>query len=93
MEKFLICENCKQVVARFDMAKISIPVNADMFRPKHADKDQRPFWAPRLESKYMGCPICPKRVFNQPVPERLYVSDSKDGSDPHWFMPRYADHE
>lgn len=87
MEKFLKCENCKQVVARFDTEAVRIPIESNMFQPKHADRGQRPFWSVNLEARYMMCPICPKRVFNTAYPERLYCSDTIDGSKPGWFVP------
>lgn len=86
-DKFLICENCKQVVARFHPDHVSMPISSNMFRAKHDRKGDRPFWAINMEARYMKCPICPKRVFNSPVPERLRTSDSMDGAAPYWFVP------
>lgn len=83
--KYLICENCRQVVARFDPNKVHIPVGGHMFESHYAERGVYPPWRPFLEAEFMICPICPKRVFNEPVPLHLTVSDTMDGLDPYYF--------
>jgi len=86
-EKFLVCENCYQVVARFDPAAVKFPITSNMFHVKH--KGERPFWMPNVEAQFMRCPMCPKRVFNNPHPIRLYCSDRIDGMDRYHLDIKY----
>jgi hypothetical protein len=82
--KYLICENCHEVVASFDT--IEYPVVGEMFESKFApDREMRPPWMPGTESAWLKCPVCRKRVFHSSDPKRLRVSDSREGLDPHWF--------
>ena len=83
--KYLICENCKQVVARFDPDKVSIPVTGGMFQSHFHERGVHPPWQPGVEAQWMICPQCPKRVFNEPIPLHLTVSDTIDGLDPYFF--------
>jgi len=88
MVKYLICENCRQVVASLDADKAELPITSGMFQSKHAERGERPPWMLGVSSKHLHCPMCPKRVFNEPEPRRLYVSDHIDGTDPHYLELR-----
>lgn len=81
--KYLICENCLQVIAKFDPDDVSIPVDGGMFISHLADRGLRPPWLPGVESQWMKCPVCPKRAFNVPDPTALLVSDTADGLTPY----------
>lgn len=81
MIKYLLCENCYQVIAQFDPARLRQPVRSSMFLAKYADRGQRPFWSMDLPAADMRCPMCPKRIFNVPDPVDLYCSDTIDGLD------------
>lgn len=76
---YLICENCHQVVARFDPSKVEPILDGAMFESHLADRDVRPPWQPGVTAPYMTCPLCPMRVFNQAFPEELRVSDNAAG--------------
>ena len=77
--KYLVCENCKQVVARFEPEKASIPIKSGIFESHLADRGVLPPWLPGVDPAWMKCPVCPKRVFNVPDPASLFVSDSPAG--------------
>jgi rubrerythrin len=82
--KYLLCENCHEVIASFEMEDIAYPVTGEMFQSKFApEKDMLPPWIPGTESAWLKCPICRKRVFHNPNPKRLRVSDYRSGLDPH----------
>ena len=89
--KYLICENCKQVVARFDLEAITLPLMSDQFESKFPpERCVRSPWYHPVKPIYMRCPMCPKRVFNDPEPENLWISDSMDGLMPYfWPIPKY----
>jgi hypothetical protein len=82
---YLICENCLQVVARFDPAAATIPVESGIFESHLADRGVPPPWQPGVDPAWMRCPVCPKRVFNVPNPMALYVSAGPDGVVPHYL--------
>lgn len=84
-DKYLLCENCHQVVARFDPATIRLPIRSTMFESKfHPDRQVPSPWAHRdVEAEWMKCPQCPKRVFNVPEPDSLYTADRADGIGPY----------
>jgi hypothetical protein len=89
--KYLICENCRQVVARFSPAHIHYPVRGEDFQSHLADRGVRAPWSPGVESRHMKCPVCPKRVFNVPDPEELTISDNIEGVPPYrWKLPTGA---
>ena len=84
--RYLICENCLQVVASFTDRDVSIPITGDMFKSKFPPTREVPSpWQPGCESAYMKCPVCPKRVFNTPEPISLKVSDCYEGHEPYQY--------
>jgi rubrerythrin len=86
--KYLICENCRQVVARFSPAHIHYPVRGEDFQSHLADRGVRAPWSPGVEPAYMKCPVCPKRVFHSVDPEELTISDNIEGVVPYrWKLP------
>jgi hypothetical protein len=86
--KYLICENCLQVVARFDPDTVRLPVISDPFESHLAHRSVLPPWLAGVESAYMKCPRCPKRVFNVANPVSLLVSDGIEGlSSYRWPVP------
>jgi len=84
-DKYLICENCQQVVARFNPKTITYPIRSTMFEAKFPAERQVPSpWAHKdVEAEWMTCPFCPKRVFNERDPSVLTVSDSIEGYRPY----------
>jgi hypothetical protein len=84
--RYLICENCLQVVASFHGGDVSIPITGEMFQSKFPpEREVRPPWLPGVESAFMRCPVCPKRVFNTPNPTELRVSDFYEGYEPYQY--------
>ena len=86
--RYLICENCKQVIARFDSTTIRYPIKAEDFESHLAERGVRAPWAPGVEPAMMKCPVCPKRAFHNPDPYDLWVSDTVDGLNSYrWMIP------
>lgn len=76
---YLLCENCKQVVARFDSARVKIPLKSQLFESHLAHRGVYPPWRPDLDPRWWKCPVCPKRVFNTVTPTSLYASVDRSG--------------
>ena len=82
--KYLICENCHEVVASFESEDIEYPVVGEMFQNKFApEREMRPPWIPGTEAAWLKCPVCRKRVFNTSDPKWLRVANSREGLDPY----------
>ena len=88
--KYLCCENCFQTVAQFD--NVTYPVSSEQFTSKFPPERQvPPPWIPGVESQYMMCPFCRKRVFNVPDPKRLSASDDYHGTNRYWVDLEVSD--
>lgn len=86
--KFLVCEICHQVVAKFDPERIRLPITSDQFSSPFPDERQvLSAWLDTVDAEWMMCPQCRFRVFQVPNPEMLRVSDSFYGERPYWFKP------
>ena len=92
MEIYLCCENCFQTVAKLDLdTKLFYPIQSDMFKSKFPPERGVPKpWVDGVPSQFMKCPLCPKRVFNDPNPKRLLVSENYDGTNRYWLSVKGA---
>lgn len=90
--KYLVCENCKQVAVAFEPDQVSHPVHGGMFISQYAGRGMRPPWVSGLASEWLMCGQCGKRVFHDPNPTQLTVSDNIEGTEP-YVMPLEVDHD
>ncbi len=71
--KTLLCEICRTPIAQFDPIEVSVPLTGAMFKPLYMDRECNPTWLPSIEQDDLVCPMCKRRVFNDP--HRLLTSD------------------
>ena len=79
MRKYLVCENCKQVIGSFETTQVKLPLTGAMFQSKFPPKRQvpGPFQA-SAEWMYLNCTQCNKRAIF--VSDRLFCSNHENGS-------------
>lgn len=81
---YLLCENCKQVIARFEPGDIRLPLVGHMFDSVFPPERKMPGpFQPTCDWLFLRCPHCPIRpIFER---NRLWVSDSVTGLDPFYL--------
>ena len=81
---YLVCENCKQAIAKFVPADIRLPLTGDMFNSVFPPERGVPGpFMPGCDWLYLRCPYCPIRPIFEP--DRLMVSGSVAALSPYYM--------